>query len=140
MGVLFDLIQDYGSKGEDAEASSPCFKDFARMDADDTFFNGDEHAGWHTIDGGEKVLVIFEEMDLRERSAHWEAGAKQNFDTGLYTAHAILYIKTEDYGPKPAIGKQLVMDQGTDVQRTYTIKKCGEEEGVFRMILERVRQ
>lgn len=139
MGVLFDLIQDY-KQSEDAPASSLCFKDFAKMDVEETFFNVDEHADWHTVDGGEKVPVIFVEMDLRERSSHWEAGAKQNFDTGLYTAHAILYIQAKDYGPKPAIGKRLVMDQGTDVQRTYTIKKCGEEAGVFRMILERVRQ
>lgn len=140
MGVLFDLIQDYGDKSEDAEASSLCFKDFAKMDVDDTFFNGNEHADLHTIDGGKEVLVIFEETDLRERSAHWEAGAKQNFDTGLYTAHAILYIRVEDYGPKPAVGKRLVMDEGTDFQRTYTIKKCADEAGVFRMILERTRQ
>lgn len=73
-------------------------------------------------------------------SAHWEAGAKQNFDTGLYTAHTILYIRVEDYGPKPKIGKQLVLDKGTKSQRTYTINLCQEESGVYRMTMERTRQ
>ena len=73
-------------------------------------------------------------------AAHWEAGAKQNFDTSLYTAHTILYIRVEDYGPKPKIGKQLVLDKGTKSQRTYTINLCQEESGVYRMTMERTRQ
>lgn len=64
----------------------------------------------------------------------------ENFDTGLYTAHTILYIRVEDYGPKPKIGKQLVLDKGTKSQRTYTINLCQEESGVYRMTMERTRQ
>lgn len=86
------------------------------------------------------VLIVLEDDDLREHSAHWEAGAKQNFNTGLYTAHTILYIRVEDYGPKPKIGKQLVLDKGTKSQRTYTINLCQEESGVYRMTMERTRQ
>lgn len=89
---------------------------------------------------GYDVLIVLEDDDLREHSAHWEAGAKQNFDTGLYTAHTILYIRVEDYGPKPKIGKQLVLDKGTKSQRTYTINLCQEESGVYRMTMERTRQ
>ncbi|MFR8330925.1 MAG: hypothetical protein ACLU9S_00015 [Oscillospiraceae bacterium] len=50
-------------------------------------------------------------------------------DTGLYKAHTILYIRTEDYGPKPKVGKPLVMDAGTDHKRTFDIMKCEEEAG-----------
>ena len=89
---------------------------------------------------GKDVLIVLEDDDLREHSAHWEAGAKQNFDTGLYTAHTILYIRVEDYGPKPKIGKQLVLDKGTKSQRTFTINLCQEESGVYRMTMERTRQ
>lgn len=65
---------------------------------------------------------------------------QQYIDTGLYTAHTILYIRVEDYGPKPKIGKQLVLDKGTKSQRTYTINLCQEESGVYRMTMERTRQ
>ncbi len=137
MGVLFDLIQDYENAGK--EWKPPIFRDCVEKDIDLAFFNGDEHADWHIVDG-KKALVIIEEEDLREHSAHWEAGAKQNFDTGLYTAHTILYVRVEDYGPKPKIGKELVLDEGTDHKRSYRIKLCNEEAGVYRMTLERTRQ
>ena len=109
------------------------------MDIDTVFFNGNEHADRHIIDGKD-VLVVIVEGGTREHNSHWEAGAKQNFDTGLYKAHTILYIRTEDYGPKPKVGKPLVMDAGTDHKRTFDIMKCEEECGVFRMTLQRTRQ
>ena len=118
--ALFELKQDTGS-GAAAPWAPPTFKDCVAADIDAAFFEENEH-------------------DLREHSAHWEAGAKQNFDTGLYTAHTILYIRVEDYGPKPKIGKQLVLDKGTKSQRTYTINLCQEESGVYRMTMERTRQ
>ncbi len=117
----------------------PTFKDCAAADIDTVFFNGNEHADRHIIDGKD-VLVVIVEGGTREHNSHWEAGAKQNFDTGLYKAHTILYIRTEDYGPKPKVGKPLVMDAGTDHKRTFDIMKCEEECGVFRMTLQRTRQ
>lgn len=136
--ALFDVEQHYGET-EQEEWKRPTFKDCVAADIDLAFFNGDEHAEIHNVDGSD-YLVVIEEEDVREHSAHWEAGAKQNFDTGLYDSHTILYIRTEDYGPKPKIGKQIVLDAGTDHKRTYTIALCREEAGVFRMTLKRVRQ
>ena len=116
--ALFELKQDTGSEAA-APWAPPTFKDCVAADI---------------------CAAFLEDDDLREHSAHWEAGAKQNFDTGLYTAHTILYIRVEDYGPKPKIGKQLVLDKGTKSQRTYTINLCQEESGVYRMTMERTRQ
>lgn len=134
--ALFDLIdlkQHYENK--EPEDTLPTFKNHAAADIDDVFFCGDEHAEMHNIDGKD-ALVVFEESTLKEHNSHWEAGAKQNFDTGLYTAFSILYIRVKDYGPKPKIDKQLVMDK----KRTYSIKACEEESGVYRMTLKRTRQ
>ena len=136
--ALFEIDQHYGDEKQE-EWKRPTFKDCVAADIDLAFFNNDEHAEMHNVDGSD-YLVVIEEEDVREHSAHWEAGAKQNFDTGLYDGHTILYIRTEDYGPKPKIGKQLVLDAGTDHKRTYTIALCREEAGVFRMTLKRVRQ
>lgn len=132
--ALFELKQDTGS-GAAAPWAPPTFKDCVAADIDAAFFEENEHADRHTVDGKD-VLIVLEDDDLREHSAHWEAGAKQNFDTGLYTAHTILYIRVEDYGPKPKIGKQLVLDKGTKSQRTFTINLCQEESGVYRMTME----
>ena len=118
---------------------APTFKDCAAADIDLTFFEQDEHADLHTVDGKE-ALVIVDDQRLKEHNSHWEAGAKQNFDTGLYTASTVLYIRVKDYGPKPKIGKHLVMDKGTSQQRTYSILNCEEEAGIYRITMERTRQ
>lgn len=110
--ALFELEQDYGgTPGEEWKA--PTFKECAAVDIDQVFFTQDEHAEWHTVDG-KQALVILEDQGLKERSAHWEAGAKQNFDTGLYLAYTVLHIRVEDYGPKPKVGKQLGTGQGRE--------------------------
>lgn len=133
-----DVIQDYDTE-EEQGWRRPTFKDCVAADIGLAFFNEDEHADMHNVDGKDVLVVIIEE-DLREHSAHWEAGAKQNFDTGLYDGHIILYIRCKDYGPKPKIGKRLVLDANTDHKRTYEITLCREEAGVYRMTLKRVRQ
>lgn len=82
--ALFELKQDTGS-GAAAPWAPPTFKDCVAADIDAAFFEENEHADRHTVDGKD-VLIVLEDDDLREHSAYWEAGAKQNFDTGLYTA------------------------------------------------------
>lgn len=135
--ALFEIEQEVGVPDNKPEKRT--FKDFAAADICLAFFNAAEHAEYRTVDG-KKALVIVEDQELREHSAHWEAGAKQNFDTGLYTAHTVLYIRVDDYGPKPKIGKQLVLDAGTGQQRTYSIQTCQEESGIYRMTMARTRQ
>lgn len=132
MGILFDFDQSFGDKDEYIPLT---FRDFVAEDIDTTFFQTAEHAERHTIDGKE-LPVILDENNVRARSSHWEAGAKQNFDTGLYTLRTTLYVKVSDYGGKPKQDKRLVIDG----KRTYSIKQCEEECGVYRMTLERVRQ
>lgn len=136
--ALFELKQDYGNEAEGLPPP-PTFKDCAAADIDTVFFNGNEHADRHIIDGKD-VLVVIVEGGTREHNSHWEAGAKQNFDTGLYTAYTVLYIRVRDYGPKPKVGKHLVLDKGTNRQRSYTILNCEEEAGVYRISMERTRQ
>lgn len=136
--ALFELKQDYGNETEGLPPP-PTFKDCAAADIDTVFFNGNEHADRHIIDGKD-VLVVIVEGGTREHNSHWEAGAKQNFDTGLYTAYTVLYIRVSDYGPKPKVGKHLVLDKGTNRQRSYTILNCEEEAGVYRISMERTRQ
>lgn len=136
--ALFELMQHDGKELQE-EWKRPTFKECVDADIDIAFFNGDEHAETHRVDGKE-CLVVIEEEDVRGHSAHWEAGAKQNFDTGLYDSHTILYIRMKDYGPKPKVGKPLILDEGTDHKRSYSIANCREEAGVFRITLKRVRQ
>ena len=136
--ALFELTQSIESSSPD-EWQRPTFKDCAAVEISAAFFNGDEHAEWHKVDG-KNALIIIEEDDMRRYNAHWEWGSKGKMDDGLYLAHYMLYIKVEDYGPKPKNGKTLVLDGGEKTQRTFRILQCREEQGVYRMTLERVRQ
>jgi len=135
--ALFELTQSY-ENAED-EARRLTFKDAVAKDIDDTFFNADEHAELHTVDGKE-ALVVLEEDDIRHFNSHWEWGKKGRMDDGLYLAHSILYIRVEDYGPKPKAGKELVLDRETSMKRTFRILQCQEEQGVYRITMERARQ
>ena len=132
--ALFDFEQHFG-EDPPKEWKRPTFKDCAAVDIKAVFFNENEFAERHNVDGVD-ALIVLEDVDVREHAAHWEAGAKQNFDTGLYNRHIILYIRVEDYGPKPKQGKLLTLDK----KLTYLIQKCDEESGVYRMTMERTRQ
>lgn len=118
---------------------APTFKDCVERDIDLAFFNLSEHAETHHVDG-KLIPVVLEEDDVRHYNAHWEWGKKGSMDDGLYLAHYIMHVRVEDYGPKPKAGKTLVMDAGTKQQRTFRILQCREEQGVYRITMERARQ
>ena len=111
--ALFELDQEFGT-GPEEEWKPPTFKDCAAADIDLAFFQENEHAEWHTVDG-KKALII------------------------LYTSQTVLYIRAADYGPKPKVGKHLVLDKGTKT-RTFSILTCEDQAGVYRMTMERTRQ
>ena len=135
---LLDLDQSFGQPPP-PDWKPPTFKDCAAADISHVFFNENEFAEWHNVDGVD-ALVVLESVDVREHSAHWEAGAKQNFDTGLYDSVRILYISVKDYGAMPMSGDLLTIDEGTKDELMFFITTCEEESGVYRMTLKRARQ
>lgn len=109
-------------------------KEQMAADIDAVFFDAGELADVMAVDGKE-LPAVWETHATKERADHWEAGAKQNFDTGLYQYTNILYLKAADYGPRPPVGKLMKVDG-----RGYRILACEEEAGVYRFTLDRVRQ
>ncbi len=69
------LFQHY--ENPDPQWKLPTFKECAEEDIDLVFFQKNEHASMHKIDGKEALLVVFEDSSLKVQSNHWEAGAKQ---------------------------------------------------------------
>jgi len=130
-----DVNQEYEVPGGEDEETAKTFKDFAAEDVDEVFFCLDEFAETHNIDGKDMPAVI-ETDQLKDHSAHWEAGAKQNFDTGLYDAVLTLYVKAEDYGAKPKIKKKLILDKDP---KMFQVLDVTEESGVYRMQIGRAR-
>lgn len=104
----------------------------ALADIDSVFFQ--EFVEQHKIDG-KPVDIVPYEMTLKERKAHWEAGAKQNFDQGLYLSAKRFFIRKEDYGAAPKVGKLMEYDG-----ICHMIRSCQTEHGMYLMEIERVRQ
>lgn len=129
---MLDVDDKYGTP--DTPLQLPTFKDFVAQDMQTVFFNLDEFAEKRYIDGKE-MACITQHPGVTERAAHWEGGAKQSFDQGMYKADLLLYVKKEDYGPMPKNDKLITLDK----KRDYKIKSCSLKAGVYRMELERVR-
>lgn len=130
-----DVDQDYELPSNEDEEVIKTFKEYMAEDVDDVFFDLDEFAETHNIDGTDMPAVV-EADKLQDHSAHWEAGSKQNYDEGLYDAHMVLYVKAADYGDPPKIGKALYLDEDAEM---WEIKDFTVEAGVYRMVIGRVR-
>ena len=129
---VITIEQVYGTPDEPDKI--PVFKDFLPGDVENVFFNLNEFAEMHFVDEKEMPCIV-QKPGVLPYDAHWQAGAKQSSDEGLYRADLVLYVKQKDYGPMPKSGKQLTLDK----KRLFKIKECSQKMGVYRMELERVR-
>lgn len=130
---MLNVDQEYGEP--EIQKPLPTFKDCMTRDVENVFFNLNEFAEKRFIDDKGLVTCITQHPGVTERAAHWEGGAKQSFDQGMYKADLVLYVKQEDYGPMPKVNKLITLDK----KRDYKIKSCSLKAGVYRMELERVR-
>lgn len=104
------------------------FKEIMKDDLAGIFFDLEEFAERRTINGKE-MCVIFDENELLERKKEGRAGS--HFD-GAYLATAMLYVKAEEYGPRPKVGSVLAID-GKNV---YRVAEAVDEGGVYSIALE----
>lgn len=101
------------------------FKDALKEDLTDVFFNLDEFADTHTVDGT-KMPAIVDEMENIER----EKRMKSHMD-GIHAREILLYVKASDFGPLPAQGRIIVLDS-----RKYTVLDAVDEGGVYSITME----
>jgi len=107
---------------------APGFKDLVAADISAVFLNDQEFAGTHTIDG--KPMAVVDENELLERDKS-KMGIQVD---GTYKARRLIYVAKEEYGPRPAHGKQLHFDG-----RLFRVADCTEEAGMLAITLEAVR-
>ena len=109
---MLDVDDKYGTP--DTPLQLPTFKDFVAQDVQTVFFNLDEFAEKRYIDGKE-MACITQHPGVTERAAHWEGGAKQSFDQGMYKADLLLYVKKEDYahnaGQEAGLQDQILLSE-----------------------------
>lgn len=101
----------------------PTFKGFLDSDLD-SFFNLDEFAETHIIDGRE-ITAIIEEDVSKIRSLN-----KADQYDGVYLDEIILYVKSSDLDERPVYGQRMKIDR-----KLFYVTKCTESAGMLEITL-----
>lgn len=102
-------------------------KDIIRDDIEDVFFDLDEFAEMRSVNG-KQMTILIDANELTERAKKEKAG--RHFD-GAYMAGTLIYVKVEEYGPRPKVGSVVILDG-----KNYRVADVAEEGGVYSITLE----
>lgn len=97
------------------------FKDYLQADIDNVFFNTDEFAEPHMINGSSVNIVIDNERSERLGSTG---------TVGIFGTVIVYYVKASDLPSKPKIGDVQDFDDAY-----YQVADAKEELGVYEIIL-----
>ena len=89
------------------------------------FLNTDEFADLHDIDG-QMIKALIDSDILNEYS-----NDKTEMYDGVYRGEIALYVKESDLNYRPVRGQIMRLDGNI-----YTVKKCADDMGIFRITLE----
>lgn len=105
------------------------FKEQIAKDNQTVFMNPDEFSETHNINGVDMPCLIdgIELID-RERQYKFKHSA---YADGVYMKQLLIYVRAEDFGPLPAIGRALTFDK-----KIYTIAEAINEDGIYSLSLE----
>ncbi len=105
------------------------FKEQVAEDSNTVFMNLEEFSDIHTVNGSEMaVLIDGNEMIEREKRHRDRRGV---YTDGVYIKELLLYVRAEDFGRLPAVGRALTLDG-----KAYTISDAIDEDGIYSLSLE----
>lgn len=102
------------------------FKDQVREDIDSVFFNFDEFADEHEINGAQMTAII-DENSLEDHPSGTDI-------TGVFAELTAVYVKADEYGALPKRGASIVIDG-----LTHRVVDAVSEMGVYTIKVERWR-
>ena len=91
------------------------------------FLNEEEFADRHIINGTEMPCMI-DNNEMVDREKRYRNG--KNSD-GMYLKELLVYVKKEDFGVLPAIGRVITFDK-----KSYIVTEAIDEGGIFSLSLE----
>lgn len=100
------------------------FKELLSEDVNQ-FMSINEFGDKRTIDG-KPMTVIVDDNEIIER----EKATKSNMD-GVYTRQKLIYVKADEFGPMPALGRLITMDN-----RKYLVIEATDEQGIYAITME----
>lgn len=100
----------------------PVFKDIAFQDISNVFFNFEEFAEEHEVNG-KKMMIIVDSMEAERRTR--KQSEKLRID-GISVNVILIYVARKDFGQAPAQGRRLMLDG-----RPYVVEDVIDEGGVL---------
>ena len=105
------------------------FKEQIALDNKQVFMNLDEFSETHTINGKEMPCIIDNNESIdREKRYRYNHSL---YADGVYIKQLLIYVKADDFGPLPAIGRLLTFDK-----KSYIITDAINEDGIYSLCLE----
>ena len=106
------------------------FKEQVQQDIIQTFFNEDEFAAWHDIDG-ENMLAILMEDDLEQRDRCMETMSRlalfNTIELPIYKNAVAIFVPAFLFGKRLGVGSEILLDR----ERRLEIKEFINESGVY---------
>lgn len=105
------------------------FKEQIALDNLKVFMNFDEFADMHMVNGTEMLCIVDNnEMIDREKRYQYK---RSLYADGVYIKELLIYVREEDFGPLPAVGRLLTFDK-----KSYLISDAINEDGIYSLSLE----
>ena len=105
------------------------FKEQSALDNKQVFMNLDEFSEMHVINGKEMPCLV-DNNELIDREKRYRYNHSLYAD-GVYIKQLLIYVKEDDFGPLPAIGRVLNFDK-----KSYIITDAVNEGGIYSLCLE----
>ena len=105
------------------------FKEQIALDNIKVFMNFDEFADIHIVNGAEMLCIVDNnEMIDREKRYQYK---RSLYADGVYIKTLLIYVRAEDFGPLPAVGRVITFDK-----KSYIISDAINEDGIYSLLLE----
>lgn len=105
------------------------FKDQIAKDNRVVFMNLDEFTDIHNVNGKDMPCMI-DGNELVDRERQYKFKHSQYAD-GVYMKQLLIYVREEDFGKLPPIGRALTLDQ-----ERYTVAEAINEDGIYSITVE----
>lgn len=98
------------------------FKEVLKEDLNNVFFNNDEFAEYHSVDGI-NILIIIDNDKLKAN--------KIKAASGTYSGDVLFYVQKSDFIETPAIDQRINLDG-----EIYRVNDVGEDNEMYEITLE----
>lgn len=105
------------------------FKEQIAQDNTNIFLNLDEFADMHSVNK-KKMRVLFDSNEMIDREKRYQY-KRSLYADGVYLKELLIYVRKEDFGDLPAVGRTLLLDGAT-----YIISDAIDEDGIYSITLE----